>query len=487
MGPTLFFYDLETSGLRPDSARIMQFAGQRTDYELNPIEEPVNYLIRLSEDVLPDPDAILIHGITPQQTILEGLSEAEFLREFYARVALPDTTFVGFNNVRFDDEFMRYLNYRNLYDPFAWSWEHNNSRWDLLDVVRMTRALRPEGISWPFNTRTGKVINRLEDLAAANNLVHVSAHDAYSDVMASIALAKLVKKTQPKLYDYLFKLRTKEQVAKLVNADKPFIYTSAHYPSSMLHTTVVVNLVSHPVTDASLVYDLRYDPLPWLGKNVSELTNAWRFIEDRSEDDPPLPIKTLKFNRCPAIAPLKVMKLKTDADRLKLDMAKVEQHYRLIKSQAGQQFGVRLLRVVEILDQEYQTKQTKRASTTDTQLYSSFYTREDKKLITELHTNENPEQIRQFRNRFHDSRLKSLCSLFLARNFKSQLTDSERKGWEDYLTKRLFNGGDKSRLAMYFKRIEQLAATHTSAHDQVLLEDLKLYGESLIPASYVLD
>src|SRR4051812_47445094 len=109
MAASFFFYDLETTGFSPRSGRIMQFAGQRTDMELKPIGEPVNVFIKLTPDVLPSPDAVLVTGITPQQTITVGLTEAEFLKLFFERVVTPDTVFAGFNNVRFDDEFMRFL------------------------------------------------------------------------------------------------------------------------------------------------------------------------------------------------------------------------------------------------------------------------------------------------------------------------------------------------------------------------------------------
>ncbi len=177
MAKSLFFYDLETSGISPRSARIMQFAGIRTDLNLKPIGEPVNILIKLTDDALPDPDGIIITVITPQNTKAEGITEVEFLKIFTEEVAIQGTIFTGFNTVRFDDEFMRFMNYRNFYDPYEWQWADDRSRWDLLDVVRMTRALRPDGMKWPFDTN-GKPSNRLELLTSVNGLEHTDAHDA---------------------------------------------------------------------------------------------------------------------------------------------------------------------------------------------------------------------------------------------------------------------------------------------------------------------
>ncbi|MCA9339265.1 exodeoxyribonuclease I, partial [Candidatus Saccharibacteria bacterium] len=212
MPKNFFFYDLETSGLDARYQRIMQFAGQRTDMNMQPIGEPINVLVRLSDDILPDPPAVLVTGITPQKTLEEGMSEAKFAKMLSEKVFTPDTITTGFNSVRFDDEFVRTTLWRNFYDPYEWSWKDGRSRWDLLDVVRMTRALRPEGIKWPVR-EDGKPTNRLELLSAENGLEHTHAHDALSDVEALIGMARLIKDKQPKLFEYLLKLRDKKEIA----------------------------------------------------------------------------------------------------------------------------------------------------------------------------------------------------------------------------------------------------------------------------------
>ncbi len=477
---SLFFYDLETSGIYPDSARIMQFAGQRTDLDLNPTDEPINYLIKLSEDILPDPSAVLVHGITPQQTRLEGLSEAEFLDVFYRDIVKPNTTFVGFNNVRFDDEFIRYLNFRNLYDPYAWGYENNCSRWDILDVVRLTRALRPEGINWPID-QSGKSVNRLELLTKANNIEHLAAHDALSDVRATIALSRLIKEKQPKLYQYLFNLRKKDQAGKLVNSNQPFIYTSAHYPSAQFHTTAVAKIADHPDSSNVMVFDLRADPSPWMNKKAIELAEAWRYKEDRTEDEPLLPVKTMKLNRCPAIAPLSVIKDKATSKRLSLDLNVIDQHYQILMASQNA-FAKELNLAVVILNNEQTKRQADRPRPVDVRLYDGFYSDSDRGKMKVLHQNETADKIRLFRQTFSDKRLKQITSLYLARNYQNELTSEERSGWDSYLNKRLLAGGSKSSLAYYFQKITKLMDEKKDNRSQLLLEDLKLYGESLIPS-----
>lgn len=243
MAHTFFFYDLETSGLNARSQRIMQFAGQRTDANLKPIGEPVNVLVKLSDDILPDPQAIVVTGITPQMTLADGLTEPEFARFVSEEVFTPGTIAVGYNNVRFDDEFIRHALWRNFYDPYEWAWSEDRGRWDILDIVRLTRALRPDGIAWPVDEK-GSPTNKLELIAKENKLLHTKAHDALSDVEALIALTELIRNKQGKLFDYLFGLRGKNEVAKLVNLDdpKPFVYASGRYGSKHDFTTVAYPL-----------------------------------------------------------------------------------------------------------------------------------------------------------------------------------------------------------------------------------------------------
>ena len=271
MAQTFFFYDLETSGFRAQTDRIMQFAGQRTDMDLQPIGEPYNFLVTLSDDTLPSPDALMVTGITPQKTLEEGYSEAECARMVSEEIFTPETIAVGFNNVRFDDEFIRHLLWRNFYDPYEWSWKDERSRWDMLDVVRLTRALRPDGIEWPMDAN-GQPTNRLELITKANGIAHDNAHDAFADVAALIEVTKLVKRAQPQLFDYLLAMRDKRAVQRLVNLEtkQPFVYTSGRYDKQHAKTTVAFPLAPAPNSNV-LVYDLRYDPTPFVNLSQQEL------------------------------------------------------------------------------------------------------------------------------------------------------------------------------------------------------------------------
>jgi exodeoxyribonuclease I len=476
MTTSFFFYDLETSGFSPREARIMQFAGQRTDLELNPIDDPVNLMVKMTDDILPDIDAVLMTGITPQMTLAEGLTEAEFLHEFENNVATPGTVFLGFNTIRFDDEFMRCLHYRNFYDPYEWQWQDNRSKWDLLDVVRMTRALRPEGIEWPFDIH-GKPTNRLELLTGLNKLSHEHAHDALSDVTATIEVARLIRNKQAKLFDYLFTLRDKKKIAELVESNEPFVYTSGRYAGEFDKTTVVVRVCDHPRHGgSSFVYDLRNDPAPYKDLTIEQLAEKWRWKKD--SDEPRLPVKKLQYNHCPAIAPMGVLD-EASRTRLQIDLKTIAANLKALRGMGD--FAERLCAADELLDKKQQTTLVATDKDVDNCMYDGFYGQADKNAMSVVRAAK-PEELGSLGLKFQDQRLEALLPLYKARNYPRHLTGEEREAWESLRIRKLFTGGQQSKLAKYFARLQDVASKGgLTGHQEYILEELKLYAESIMP------
>lgn len=478
MSPSLFFYDLETSGISAKSARIMQFAGQRTTLDLQPIGDAISVYVKLPPDVLPEPEAVLLTGITPQKTILDGLTEQEFITYFFDEIVQPGTTFLGFNTIRFDDEFMRYTLYRNFYDPYGWQWKNDCSRWDILDMVRMTRALRPDGIQWPFAS-DGKPTNRLELLTSVNKLSHENAHDAGSDVVATIAVAKLIADKQPELFKYLYGMRSKKAVAAVVESGKPFVYTSGNYSSEYLHTTVATLLVKKPKGDEALVYNLRVDPTPFLAMSQKELADAWKYT--RVPDAVRLPVKSIKYNRAPAVAPVGVIKDSATEERLSIDWQQIERNRTILEANKDE-FAKKLLEVVKAMDTKRDQEQKtlfSNMATVDEQLYAGFAGPGDANLMEQVHQANG--EIATLRGAFSDDRFNALLPLYKARNYPNKLSSEEREEWETYVTQKLMGNDTQSALYKYFQKLEELSQTKLSKQKQFLVEELQLYGQSLLP------
>ncbi len=440
---SFFFYDLETSGLKPREDRIMQFAGQRTDMELNPIGEPVNILVKITDDCLPSPGAIMVIKITPQQTLQDGMSEAEFCKYVTEEIFTPETVALGYNTVRFDDEFMRAILWRNFYDPYEWEWKDGRSRWDMLDVVRFTRALRPDGINWPV-TDDGKSTNRLELLTKANGLEHSHAHDALSDVYATIAVAKMIREKQPKMFDFLFKMRSKNNVKKLVNLEdkQPFVYTSGRYATTFEKTTVAFPLTAGRNGNI-LVYDLRYS----LGDIDTEKTY-------------PI-VKELCLNKCPVVAPLSV--LDSEDGWKKIDLSKEQVNENLKTLLEAPDFA-------EKMRSDYENRPEFPPSIEpEVAIYDGFLNNADRIKVAAVR-NAEPNKLADFHPDFIDTRLPDLLLHYKGRNYPQTLSEEEVEDYAKYRQDRL------ARQAPKF--LDELKAVYEE--DAYIGEELKLYYESLL-------
>jgi exodeoxyribonuclease-1 len=448
----------------------MQFAGQRTDLEFNPIGEPVNELVRLSDDTLPSPEALLVTGITPQQTVADGYSEAEFAKFLHDEVFTPDTIAIGFNNIRFDDEFMRHLFWRNFYDPYEWSWKDGRSRWDILDVVRMTRALRPEGIEWPVDAE-GRATNRLELLTKLNGVDHYKAHDALSDVIATIEVAKLIAIKQPQLFNYLLKLRSRREVMNLVNLDAkaPFVYTSGRYDAEFDKTTVAFPLTAGRNGNV-IVYDLRYDPAPLIDLSQKELAAklfaSWE--ERKAEGFVKIPVKELQYNKAPAVAPLGVLEQEGGWEKIKLDLVTIEAHKKVLLS--APHFAENIRSLLE------GRPEFKKSPDVEAQLYDGFIGDRDR-IRVETVRNASERELADFHPTFDDERLPPLLLRYKARNYPSTLSEAETMTWEEWRAERI-----AAKLPGFMASLGK-AAMKASDEQQFVLQELQLWAESIAPES----
>ena len=469
MAQTFFFYDLETSGLNAREDRIMQFAGRRTSMDLTPIGEPYNMLVALSDDTLPNPDALMVTGITPQKTVDEGYNEAQFARILNDEIFTPDTIVVGFNNIRFDDEFIRHLLWRNFYDPYEWCWKDGRSRWDMLDVVRMTRALRPEGISWPLDD-AGEPTNRLELITRENGIAHKNAHDAMSDVDALIDVTKLIRNKQPQLFEYLLKMRDKKEVVKLVNVDdkKPFVYSSGRYDKEFAKTTAAFPLATGRNGNV-VVYDLRYDPTPFIDLSESELAHkvyaSWQ--ERQAEDFVKLPAKELQPNRCPAVAPLGVLAHGGGWAKISLDAETIAKHQKILL--AHPEFAEKLRTIFE------NKPEFTRSPDPEAQLYDGFLNDRDR-LRAEAVRNASERELDDFHPNFADERLPGLLLHYKARNFPKTLSGDEREMWQTWRAART-----QTQLPKYMAALQRFAASALDPGKEFIVQELQLWAESILP------
>lgn len=471
--PSFYWHDYETSGANPRWDRPFQFAGLRTDEALNEIGEPLVIYCQPPRDLLPQPEACLLTGITPQMAVERGLPEPEFIAQIHTEMAEPNTCSAGYNSLRFDDEVTRFTLYRNFYDPYAREWQFGNSRWDVIDFARMAFALRPDGICWPRNDE-GKPSFRLEDLSAANGLIHDSAHEALSDVRATIALARLLREQQPRLYDWLYRLRSKREVARLLDLKEhtPVVHTSRMYAADYGCTTLVMPLlVEADNANSVLVYDLRQDPAAFLSLDTEALRERL-FTPTRQlpKGQLRLPVKAVRLNKCPALAPQKVLDTQA-AQRIALDTEQCHQH------------GLQILAspdFIQRIGQAYSDNKIFSTDDVDLALYNAFASDHDRNLFADIRTAK-PKQLAAFADRLQDERYPELLFRYRARNYPNTLSTQEKQNWRLHCHQRLTNDkvSGSLTLATYYQQLQALQIDHPQPSQQEILASLMAWGEML--------
>jgi exodeoxyribonuclease-1 len=477
LSKTFYWHDYETWGADPRKDRPAQFAGLRTDEELTPVGDPLVVYCRPADDLLPQPEACLVTGLSPQFAAREGVVEAQFAAVIEQELAASGTCGAGYNSIRFDDEVTRHLLYRNFFDPYAREWKNGNSRWDLIDTIRLAHALRPEGIVWPKRP-DGSVSFRLEDLTAANGIEHGGAHDALADVRATIQLAKRLRERQPRLFAYALTLRDKRRAEALLATGEPLLHVSARYPAAQGCIAPVLAVARHPTNANGVICcDLREDPEPLLTLDAVEIhRRLFTPVSELSEGESRIPLKTVHTNRSPILAPISTL-TKDAGERWGIDLNTMNRHARLLRTSPG---------LAEKIQEAQRLGVFAPASDPDLMLYSGgFFSDADRRAMDRLRGLA-PEDLARESFVFQDRRLPEMLFRYRARNWPESLSDQEREQWDAYRLDRLTDPGAGASITIdaYEERLSELrGAAGDDAERLGLLDALSQWGSRVMDAS----
>jgi len=473
---TIYWHDYETFGADARRDRPAQFAGLRTNEDLQVVGEPQVVYCKPADDFLPHPEACLITGITPQLAFKKGICEAQFIASVHGELAHPGTCGAGYNSIRFDDEITRHCLYRNFYDVYAREWQNGNSRWDIIDMVRLTRALRPDGIDWPSD-KNGVPSFKLENICQANQLEHTSAHDALSDVRATIELARLIKIRQPKLYAYIYKQRYKKRVSQLITPGSynPVLHVSGRFPAKTGCCAVVVPLAWHPINQNQIiVYDLSKDPEPLIQLSEDEIKERlFTPAQNLPDGVVRIALKGIQVNKCPVVVPLTTMRSQ-DADRLQIDLALCMRHLDLIKSNSN---------LTSKIAGVFGAHPDNAQDDPDLMLYSGgFFNDHDKRQMLKIRQAK-PTELGQLRLEFQDRRMTEMFFRYKARNYPHALNQKEAKDWERYRSARLRDSNATIQIEDYRGIINTIREkTILDARQCNILDQLESWADKVAPS-----
>ena len=476
MPASFLFYDLETFGSDPRRTRIAQFAAIRTDADLNQVDEPISFFVQPANDLLPSPFATMVTGIAPQDALRDGVNEAAAFARIIEEMGRPETCSVGYNSLRFDDEFVRFGLYRDFHDPYEREWRGGNSRWDLLDALRLMHALRPDGIRWRQREDGGGTSFKLEHLAEDNGLREGMAHEALSDVRALIGLARLFRKAQPRLWDYALRLRDKRHAASLLDtvAMTPLLHVSQRFPASRLCAAPVVPLARHPQIESRvIVFDLASEPDALLELDADAIAERVYIRQaDLPEGETRIPLKEVHTNKCPALVAWDHLR---DADFARLGIDPGIVLARAAKLQAAGPALAEKMRRVFARDRPADTVDV------DAALYDGFIGDGDKRLLAQVRGTP-PHLLAKARFAFRDARLPELLFRYRARNWPDTLLPSEQPRWDEYRRQRLQVDSGRSEVTFeqYEAQIVELRGAHASDGAKLaLLDRLQDWGNGI--------
>lgn len=481
---TLFWHDYETFGIDPQLSNVAQFAGIRTDLDLNILEEKIDIICRPTLDRLPSPEACMVTGISPMTNKIKGMNEVSFFQRINKELGRDGTCGIGYNNISFDDEVTRNGLYRNFIDPYQREWKNGCSRWDLLNVLRIVDAIKPNTFIVPTDKETGKKVFKLDQLSLANGIEHENAHDALADVIATIEMAKIVKEKEPELFDLLFKQRNKAGIegrlfepksgwgAENKIIFKPFVMADSFFGGDQKFIEVL-----YPIsTKGTDLYCIK------LTKEIDQILNLdsddlkealYKKKEDMQEGELRIPLHTLRTNKCPIILPVSMItkeiaeNLGIDGNQLRTNIGKIKANFSEIQQKIVKVFGTPF-KADDDLD-------------VDQQIYNGFFSNNDKSRFEEIKKTESIyllDYLKENKSKFEDKRIEEMLFRYICRNFETDLDDETLQKWDEFCKNRILDGVYSLTFDQYFEKLEILKEEHKENESKLkLLKDLTLFGE----------
>jgi exodeoxyribonuclease-1 len=415
MGKTYLFYDTETTGLNPCFDQIIQFAAIRTDEQLNELEH-YQFFIRLNPDVIPSPQAFLTHGISLSD-LQKQPSEYEAIQKIHALLNTPNTWSIGYNNLGFDDEFLRFSFYRNLLTPYTHQWANGCGRLDLYPIVLLYYLYKNDVLEWPVIDESPSL--KLENLNACNHWVKGQAHDAMVDVRVTLALARQLKQHK-NIWNYALGYFNKSVDLQRFN-QLPTAYentTNSHKEALLLQGQIGSQLnYQAPVLSLGAHHHYKNQTL-WLRLDTDELSNTTADTIEQS---------TFVFRKRFAEPPLLLAPLKRFCAYLQKDrLEKAHANKAWLKDHAD------LFQLISDYHQHYKYPEAPNCDI-DASLYQKpFLTPEEQHQCNRFHVaavHEKPSIISEMTS----ERLKKQAYRLLARNYSNDLSNIDATEFSNYL------------------------------------------------------
>ena len=462
------FYDFETSSSNKYWGQIIQIGAVLTNDNLEELDR-FDARCRLSPGIIAECMALIVNKSTPKMLKSSNLSHYEMIRQFVDTLKKwGKATYIGFNSIEFDEEFLRCTLFQTLEYPYITS-TNGNTRGDVLSLARAANLYYPGTLKNSINAK-GNAVYKLDNLAPLNNIEHGdAAHSAIGDVIATVGIAKLIAKKAPNVWKASMLTMDKNQSLELIQKELFFCTNEYFYGKSRPYVQSFI--CQHPQYQWPLCFDLKHDPSPYLAMTIQELTAAMK--------KQPKFIRTIRHNKHPVIMNPSYGE-KFDEYKM-IGIAKLQKRAELIR--ANKEFAEKIVSIKLSEAEEKDQSKSQEDVYHEESIYAKFTTTEDNKIMPEFHSADWDKKL-SILSKFKDERLQYFGKKLLYMEKPEMLSKTDyNKIHKDVAKKVLSTNNEKwNTIPRTYSEIDTLRAKF-EREDQpeklVIIDEINAYVEEL--------
>lgn len=454
------FFDTETTGLSRHFDQIVHFAAIKTDLNLKEVDR-FEIHSRICAHVVPHPSALWVNGIRISQLLDPARpSHYEMARQIYAKLlSWSPSIFAGFNSIKFDEEMLRQAFFRTLHPVYLTS-RYKNGRGDVLNLAMSAAATSVDSLAVPIVA--GRRSFKLAGLAASNKIAHGSAHDAMSDVQATVGLCRLIQTRAPEAWQAFNRFSNKAATLDFVESGEAFVFTE-YFAGEAYHTPVVCIGIDPADPNTRLCLALNSQTRALLAAPPATVLAA--LLQKGS------PVRRVKVNGGPSLTPL------YDADGLQFELSEAQLESLAEDVRADSASCQRLVDLVKS-----QAKTWPASTHVEKQIYDGFPSSEDEALLQHFHEVDWPERLALL-GRLKDVRLRTLGLRLIHEEAPLVLNAAQQLAVRAHLSQRMQGEGGPLCLDDAVAATDALLVEHAQNNTSHLVEYRQYLATRLSPAA----
>ena len=462
------FYDFETSSSNKYWGQIIQIGAILTNDNLDELDR-FDARCRLSPGIIPEAMALIVNKTSPTMLKKSNLSHYEMIRQFVDILKKwGKATYIGFNSIEFDEEFLRSTLFQTLEYPYITS-TNGNTRGDMLSLARAANLYYPKTLKNSVNEK-GNDVYKLDQMAPLNGIDHGDAHSAIGDVIATLGIAKIIAKKAPNVWKASLKTLDKNATLDLIKKETLFCTNEYFYGKSRPYIQTFV--CQHPQYQWPLCFDLRHDPNIYLNMPTQELTAAMK--------KQPKFIRTVRHNKHPVLMNPSYGKMFDEYKIIGLE--KLKERANLIKD--NKEFAEKIITIKQLEVEEKEQTKSQEDLTPEESIYDfSQSKKEDNKVMSEFHS-QNWDKRLPLISKFKDERLKYFGKKLIYMEKPDLLTKEDYNLIHKDIAKKLLSTNNEkwNTIPRTYSEIDTLRAKFEKENHQdklVILDEINAYVEEL--------